>query len=160
MTNCLPCWHSILSTYQQWWGLKFDRDLSFILGFINLVSYWVLVSRTWLSMCEVWCDVLSSAGYWHCYVLFQPFYRKGENMGNEGIKSMMCLMICQISMLFLSNRITQGSASSGKTMWQFVISNMQNAIKILLGGMAFTYQGQKIALAHQITGNWAGNKPE
>ena len=54
-------------------------------------------------------------------------------MGNEGIKSMMCLMICQISMLFLSNRITQGSASSGKTMWQFVISNMQNAIKILLG---------------------------
>ena len=81
-------------------------------------------------------------------------------MGNEGIKSMMCLMICQISMLFLSNRITQGSASSGKTMWQFVISNMQNAIKILLGGMAFTYQGQIIASAHQITGNWTGNKPE
>lgn len=78
------------------------------------------------------------------------FIGKHRRCGSEGVKSMMCLMICQVSMLFISNRITQGSASSGKTMWQVVISNMQNAIKILLGGMSFTYQGQKIALAHQI----------
>lgn len=78
------------------------------------------------------------------------FIGKHRRCGSEGVKSMMCLMICQVSMLFISNRITQGSASSGKTMWQVVISNMQNAIKILLGGMSFTYQGQKTALAHQI----------